>query len=141
MKLNAQCLFMFGLISFMACGQKHAHSDADKDQSSIQLNDGKPWTANPETTAGIEALQSLVAQMPSSSEQADCQKLKSELKTEFDNIIKQCTMEGEAHNQLHNYLMPLAEEIDQLDAGANSSCQVQVKTVRQTLGEYTTYFK
>jgi len=45
----------------------------------------------------------------------DYSKLKSDLEKEYNLIFKNCTMTGAAHDQLHNYLMPLKEIIDQLD--------------------------
>jgi hypothetical protein len=41
--------------------------------------------------------------------------LKEALEKEFKLIFQRCTMTGEAHDQLHNYLMPLKDLISRLD--------------------------
>lgn len=125
------------LLAAMSCNQPdslhHDHKDAP-----IQLNDGKTWAANIETTEGIKAMQEILANAQKMPDAASCQKLKSDLQIEFSQVIQLCTMTGEAHNQLHNYLMPLAEEIDQLDK--RSTCQAEVKAINHTLKEYSKYF-
>ena len=126
------------MFATMSCNQPDGHQHGNKDQPSVQLNEGKPWAANIETTEGIKAMQAILASAPDSPDEANCQKLKSDLQVEFGQIIQLCTMTGEAHNQLHNYLMPLGEEIDQLDKA--STCQAEVKAISHTLKEYNTYF-
>ena len=65
-------------------------------------------------------------------------KLRQELDKEFNVILQKCTMTGEAHNQLHNYLLPLKEQYEQLDENSGSE---SVQKIKDYLHIYSSYFE
>jgi hypothetical protein len=99
----------------------------------LSLDNGSKWVANKETTEGIHEMMRLVADYTASSAN-DLDKLQEDLRTEFRTIFAKCTMKGEAHNQLHNYLYPLKEQIDELP-------KVDLADVNKYLQLYFTYFQ
>jgi hypothetical protein len=112
-------LFFIGLYS---CQQKENNNEAvvetameqedDFQFPTVSLNEGQLWEANAETTQGIKNMQQLITDY--STESGNSEELISNLKAEFSMIFKKCTMTGEAHEQLHNYLIPLKTKIDGL---------------------------
>jgi hypothetical protein len=106
----------------------------------ITLNNGERWAANAETTAGIKNMQSLVDAMSENPTPEDYHALKASLETSFDGILQQCTMTGEAHNQLHNYLMPMKAMFDGLGAEDAESCKKSLESLHGHLGKYDSYF-
>ena len=99
-----QSSILFILLTFLiSCGSQHSEG--------VQLNDGAKWQANAETTQGIANMVSLVtiAQQANSPNIAQLQR---QLQEEFTMIFQKCSMKGEAHNQLHNFLHPLKGHID-----------------------------
>jgi hypothetical protein len=99
----------------------------------VSLNSGSKWVANTETTDGIREMMRLMADYEASSSK-DLDKLQEDLRTEFRTIFAKCTMKGEAHDQLHNYLLPLKEQLDDLP-------KVDLSEVSSYLEEYFTYFQ
>jgi hypothetical protein len=89
--------------------------------------------ANSETTEGIYAMLALIEEFQNQFS-SDYAGLQENLTIEFQTIFKKCTMKGEAHDQLHNYLMPLKEELDQLSAK-------NIEHTRLYLIDYAQYFK
>ncbi|MCC6401741.1 MAG: hypothetical protein IT227_13335 [Flavobacteriales bacterium] len=89
--------------------QDSAHTKATDALPLVSLNNGQRWKANPETTSGIANMVGILgAYEPASGDPAA---LKAALEEEFGLIFERCTMEGEAHEQLHNYLLPIHHQL------------------------------
>lgn len=101
----------------------------------VTLNAGQLWEANPETTTGIQTLQKIISE---SSTDESAAVLKEKLEAEFASIFKKCTMTGEAHDQLHNYLFPLKMKINLLE---ESNKEAVKATISDYLNEYQQSFK
>lgn len=107
----------------MACN-KHGHEKenpppAESGKPSVEARSGGgegsgKWQADATTNGGIEKMQEMVKAFdPGTGVEA----LKEPLGREFALVLERCTMQGEAHDQLHNYLVPLKARIDGLDNG------------------------
>jgi len=66
--------------------------------------------------------------------------LNKNLIEEFNEIFKLCTMTGEAHNQLHNYLHPLKGLIDEVGSSDIETCRNSFDKLQKHLNEYSVYF-
>lgn len=110
---------------------EHEHSSEDKNK--LKLNGNEKWQANPETTEGINNMIALIDNF-NANDQQNFAELESNLHTEFKLIFERCTMTGEAHDQLHNYLIPLKSQLE------NSSEQ-NVSEIRSYLNTYFDYFQ
>jgi len=73
--------------------------------SSISRDGPGRWKANPETIEGIRGMRALVAARPGSGLEGGL--LRDSLEARMGAIFEGCTMEGEAHLALHDYLVPL----------------------------------
>lgn len=110
----------------------HEHATAGP---AVQLDHGKTWAANPETTAGIAAMKALVQGYQ--AEAGDGAALRDGLNAEFKQIFAKCTMTGEAHDQLHNYLIPVKGMLDSLGTAPEAA---KLEALGQYLGTYSQYF-
>lgn len=148
MKRSRSYLFILPVIFFTAvsCNHSHDHSEdtTDKVQNEsktnqkLVLNNGKKWNANAETTNGILAMQKIVSDYASGNKTPKT-KMGTELQKELDGIFQQCTMKGEAHGQLHHYLVPLIEMVDATKDKEISD--QQLKNLQAHLNKYNQYFK
>ena len=111
------------------------HDDhAGAEASAVQLDNGQPWAANIETTDGVKAMLALVEGYdPASGEGA---MLKEELEAEFKEIFAKCTMTGESHEQLHNYLIPIHKMLDKLSPEPTPAELSQMRDYLKTYGNY-----
>ena len=91
--------------------EEHDHSGHEHQQPTtmVELNNGQKWEANPETTEGINNMLALIQDFE--KENGDYNGLREAMQNEFKMIFQRCTMTGEAHDQLHNYLLPLKDKI------------------------------
>lgn len=106
----------------------------------LSLNNGEKWQANAETTQGVNNLKALISAFEDSENIASYQSLAKDLKTEFQLIFKRCTMKGEAHNQLHHFLIPIKDSLDILAANDISAAKDAVVDLKKHLLLYDQYF-
>ena len=107
----------------------------------ISLNSTKLWQANLETTDGVKKMQRIMHSFSDKENVVAYASLKEELEVEFTIIFQKCTMKGEAHNQLHNFLKPMIAIFKGLESGNLKSCKVNFKTMENRLAGYTNYFE
>jgi hypothetical protein len=101
----------------------------------VELDNGAKWTANPETTQSISAMQNF---LKNQSHKLSSAEIKVELLNEFKLIFKNCTMTGAAHDQLHNYLLPLRDKINALN---ENNREAALTELHNYLNSYNRYFK
>jgi hypothetical protein len=106
----------------------------------VELNNGQKWEANMETTREIAIMQGLLGEFPSSPTVEDYRGLHKKLITGFQSILQKCTMKGDAHNQLHNYLMPYKKMIDTFGTGSLEECNKIFPEMQGYLMKYSQYF-
>lgn len=102
----------------------------------LSLNDGKLWIANKETTQGIQKMQGLLTNY--SVADGWSEELIIALNSEFATIFEKCTMKGKAHDQLHNFLIPLNAKIENLSEGITVE---NMDNLKNYLKEYYNYFQ
>lgn len=83
-------------------------------------------------------MQKLVDDHLAGTDKGDVAGLTGNLEKEFSGILEKCTMKGEAHEQLHNYLLPLKSKIEELKAHPETA---KIKAVQSYLLEYENYFQ
>jgi hypothetical protein len=118
----------------------HQH-ETEEAAPALMLNNGEKWEANKETTAGVANMQAAMKQVPAEAKIEDYHKLKVKLEAEFDGIVESCNMTGEAHNQLHNFLLPLRDKFEGLGATDLEACKKSYAEIGAQLAEYEKYFK
>ena len=148
----AKGFFLFSIITVFAltsCNndvkytEEHEHQQPGHGVASndIKLDNGKKWVANKETTEGINNMISYLNGLPATPATEDYTRLKQKLEAEFNQILQRCTMTGEAHNQLHNYLIPMTEYFRQLDSGDPKLSEQNVAALKTYLNKYFEYFQ
>ena len=107
----------------------------------VTLNNGLKWEANAETTTGINNMLQRLNTFPDNPSVDDYHSLKVNLETEFNLILQECTMKGESHEQLHNYLMPMIALFNNLNSEDIEICKDAFNILKAHLAEYANYFQ
>lgn len=137
--LTLPVLLAIPLLLF-ACGQG-ASAEKHQEGVGLVLDNGQKWKANPETTTGVANMVQLVDSFTDTESRTAYATLKTQLEDEFTMIFKQCTMKGEAHNQLHTFLLPLKPLFKELASSNLSTSQESLAKLKMHLAEYTNYFE
>lgn len=119
---------------FSGCQNNQDNTPSYSELSVTQSPDGK-WEANDATLQGIRNMKLFVKQ---SQERPGTTGLKELLEMEYKEIFKECTMKGEAHNALHDYLFPLKERIDGL---SDPPTEDELKEIGKYLEAFEEYFE
>ena len=109
-------------------------------ETEMQLNKGSRWQANNETTEGIRNMGSLTESSSANSVE-EYQNLGSNLIEEVNTLIKNCTMKGPLHDNLHTYLEPLIINLAQLQQVTSvEEGEQYVSKIKAHLQAYQRYF-
>jgi len=141
-------LTIIGVIIFMtACGNQAPKQKTEEvvvheaQDDAVTLVNGKKWKVNFATNKGIRNMKSLMSSINNDSKLSEYREWGKSPQTEFGEIFTRCDMTGEAHNQLHNYLHPMAAWFKELKEGDLILCQSTVKALKEHLDKYDTYFR
>jgi hypothetical protein len=120
--------------------QGHNHSQ-ETQISGMELNNGKKWKMDDHTRSMfIKMLSSFTASDHSAVE--ELQKSGVQLKGQIDDLIKGCTMTGDAHNQLHIFLTGYIPAVEMLASSSDlKSGRDQALKVKWFLDMYDDYFE
>ncbi len=117
-----------------------SHESDDNWVNDIVLNNGVKWQANKETTDGVMAMLALINEN-NASNVADFKKLGDGLNEVKNTVVKECTMKGASHDNLHVWLHPLIEKIEMLQNAKNSEEGTQLTyNIKTHLEGYYEYF-
>ncbi|WP_026838331.1 hypothetical protein [Gillisia sp. JM1] len=107
----------------------------------IKLDDGSKWQANLETTQGVEKMLDLIKSSNLKTLE-DYHSLASKLNEEKNFIVKECTMKGASHDNLHIFLVPLIEKIEDLsNTSALGQATMLTYRIEENLKGYYNYFQ
>lgn len=99
-------LILVGMTIIFSCNSNHQKGD-------INLNNGEKWKVNSEMTPHIEKGSEILNAFISQHDK-DYLKLAESLKEQNEALIQSCTMKGESHDELHKWLHPHMELIEEL---------------------------
>lgn len=108
----------------------------------VALDNGSVWKTDESTTTGVKNMRQIMRDFRTGGDDSleAHQKLGDDLLAEFNTIFKLCQMEGEGHNQLHQYLMPVRKQISALKANDLAKAKEAAKTLNYHLGAYDSFF-
>ncbi len=107
----------------------------------MQLDDGAKWKANIETTEGVVKMQSLI-NTHSTVTIEDYHELAGKLNEVKNKLVKECTMKGPSHDNLHIWLYPLVEKIGALSEVNTLAEAAEIKqSIIDNLNSYTKFFQ
>ena len=107
----------------------------------IETNDGAKWEANAETNEGVLKMQNLL-KTQSTTTLEDYHKLAEQLNSDKNYVVKNCTMKGASHDNLHVWLLPLMAKIEALSETQSLADASQIKrSIEENVNAYSDYFK
>ena len=107
----------------------------------IKLNDGNKWQANSETNEGILKMQNSIKTQPTNT-LVEYFALVEQLNVDKNYVIKNCTMKGASHDNLHVWLLPLIAKIDALSEAKTIEDAAKLKqSIKENINGYADYFK
>ncbi|EGV44796.1 hypothetical protein BZARG_217 [Bizionia argentinensis JUB59] len=107
----------------------------------IQMDNGSKWLANIETTDGVNDMLELISESKTETVE-DYLGLANKLNERKNTLVKECTMTGPSHDNLHVFLHPLIEKTDALlETKTTEEGSEILKSITDNLNAYKTYFQ
>lgn len=109
--------------------------------SEMEKNDGAKWEANSETNEGVLKMQILLKTEDTTTLE-DYHQLAAKLNSEKNYVVKNCTMKGASHDNLHTWLLPLMSKIEALSESQNLEEAKKIKhSISENVDAYEEYFE
>lgn len=133
MKIKSLLTLLAVFVLSSACTQPNPYD--------LKLNDGERWEINKEMVKPIERAEAALAQFQ--EVKATHYDLLAEALWEQNNeLIQSCTMEGEAHDELHKWLYPHMQLIDKLSKAEQLDEQKRlISELEESFELFHEYFK
>jgi hypothetical protein len=132
------------MCAFAACqetDQTHQNNGQEVSLEKTETSSLKIWEANIETTQGFTRMNEIINDFSGFENTAAYTQLKSDLLVEYKLIFKNCTMKGEAHDQLHQYIMPFSDWFKGLSSGDLEVNKSAYDAIKAHLEDYKNRFK
>jgi hypothetical protein len=135
------CILIFSCAPSSSKNDTLSYNDDGKDVI-VTLENETLWKANEYTSIGMNNMIKLMQDLAiNKANSKDFDLLTENLKNEFTLIFQKCTMKGEAHNQLHNFLIPINNEFENLGSGDLETAKVSYDRLLKHLKTYSLYFE
>ena len=133
-------------LTLMSCGESSQGESTEKKSISIedqQESSSNLWIANPETHKGMGEMKNVLAAHNSTKpEDRNYAKVIGELEIQCDYIIQNCSMKGEAHEQLHIVLHPILSSIKEAkSADSYEKMDEQLAITQSMISKYFEMFE
>lgn len=111
------------------------------DTLQLKLDGQDKWLVNLETQEGVNKMDSIITAFSAKTDK-DFVSLGETLSKQTSYIIKNCTMKGEPHDQLHVVLVPMLDVISVLRETDNQvEAEKALTSLKSLIKDYYNYFK
>ena len=111
--------------------EEHQHSDSE----AIQLNEGKKWKVDDNMMLHIRNMEKDVMNFNSENNK-NYPLLANKLKSNIDLLTSNCTMKGEAHDELHKWLVPYIALVDSFSKEKSANQFTEIQHSFKTFNQY-----
>ncbi len=107
----------------------------------IELVGGKKWEVEAHMMSFIREMESQVKSFDAAKAGNDVL-LADNLHVGIDSLTSKCVMEGQAHEELHKWLLPYIDLVDVYAASAGTeSAKTDFKEIEKSFAEFNNYFE
>lgn len=117
---------------------EEAHEDAG---AVIELDNGSKWMVNNEMKPFVSKGEELINAYLQSG-QTDYKQLARQIKEQNNLLIKSCTMDGKSHEELHKWLHPHLEMVEELEREEDGAMSKElISHLQKSYERYHQYFE
>ena len=111
--------------------EEHQHSESE----TIQLNNGEKWKVDDNMMLHIRNMEKDVVHFDQ-EKSTNYSLLANKLKTNIDILTSNCTMKGQAHDELHKWLVPYIELVDSFSEEKSANQFTEIQNSFLTFNQY-----
>ena len=132
---------------YVGCSDHNSHNQESKEHehneqtSAIELNNGEKWKVNVEMTVPINEMEMLINDF-TKTEQEDYIVLAKDLQDQINALVSSCTMTGKSHDELHKWLLPYMELVNELAETKNETdAEMVFEKIKASMSTYNEFFQ
>lgn len=125
-------------ISETVTHEDHQHNDEIQD---IELNNGEKWKVDAAMLTHIRNMENDVISF-AKIEQKDYKLIAKKLQINVDLLTSNCTMKGKAHDELHKWLLPYIDIVNELsEAKDETKAAKYFEKIQNSFTTFNNYFQ
>lgn len=129
------------LTSCMSSNDTNHNSLTNQSDYGIKLLNNQKWQVNEEMMVHIKNIESDI-QSTSSQTDPNYEDLGLRLDKNIGLLISNCTMKGQAHDELHKWLLPFIDLVKELNTTDSNEKQKQsFEAIQESMNVFNTYFE
>lgn len=137
MKFNLMLSLILSLFVF-GCSQ---NTSSSSEQAGLTLNNGAKWKVNPDMMVHVRTAEKAIESFETTGDK-DFQGLSETLDENINKLTSSCTMQGQAHDELHKWLLPYIALVDDLsDQETEQEGQKSFQKIQGSFQEFNQYFQ
>lgn len=109
------------------------------DFEKLELNNGERWKIVKPMFKFLKTMNDEVKKFDNSKKK-DYNALAKSLSTNIDSLLSNCSMKGKAHDELHKWLIPFMELVDEYESTERNQPEKFVE-IKNALSEFNKYFE
>jgi hypothetical protein len=144
-------IILFCALSITSCTQKTNNNDdieiieeasyESSEDYELYLNEGRKWPVHSHMHQVFKEMQKVVENNSENLAFDVILERKNMLNLSIQKLVSNCTMEGEAHDQLHHLLIPFIEAVENISEDDSLSAEKSYTQAFFLLQEYDVYFE
>lgn len=112
---------------------EHHHSEEE-----IKLNNGEKWIVEPSMLSIIRKMESEINHF----DQLNFTELGTILSKDIEDLTSNCTMTGQAHDELHKWLLPYIDLVEELTQTSDKQKAIAIyDRLKRSFRTFNQYFK
>ena len=118
------------------------HTEHEHDETKdIALDNGEKWVVDAEMMIHIRNMEKDIEAFKT-SEEKNYNVLASQLESNIELLTSNCTMEGQAHDELHKWLIPYIETVEAFsESTKDNEAAEQLEYIEKYFVTFNQYFK
>jgi hypothetical protein len=138
--MNTKYFFVILMTTLIGTQCEQKNTGTNHELKTLQLNNGEKWKVNDEMMPHLTEMQEIILNYD--MEAGDYKTLASSLDSHNKKLIKSCTMKGESHDQLHLWLHPYLEMVDNLGkAESLEAATIIINQIKESFKSFNQYFQ
>ncbi|WP_299054304.1 hypothetical protein [uncultured Polaribacter sp.] len=141
-------IFTLILFALVSCKESKKQENIDTENlyantwvKEIKLDTDAKWQANSETNEGVQKMKNSIKEQKTNT-LSEYHQLAQKLNNDKNYVIKNCTMKGDSHDNLHIWLLPLLAKINILSEVKTIKEALKIKeSIKDHINKYEDYFE
>lgn len=115
--------------------------DHDHESEAIVLNNGQKWKVDENMMIHIQNMKNDISKLNTEDEKSYAE-LAKKLGKNIELLTSDCTMEGQAHDELHKWLLPFIDLSEAFSASkAKEEYAIELAKIKTSFETFNTYFE